>query len=49
MTITTPATTAVGEVILVEGTLAVDKDFGAGYRYDALVENATVTHEAAKK
>ena len=31
----------VGDVITVSGTLAKDRDFGSGYRYDAIVENAT--------
>ena len=42
ITVTTSGTTAVGEVILVEGTVAVDKDFGAGYRYAVIVEEASV-------
>ncbi|BCS52944.1 OB-fold nucleic acid binding domain-containing protein [Geobacter sp. SVR] len=33
---------AVGDVITVTGTLAKDKDFGAGYKYSAIIENATV-------
>jgi len=32
---------AVGDVITVSGTLAKDRDFGAGYRYSVIVENAT--------
>ena len=31
----------VGDVITVSGTLAKDRDFGSGYRYDVIVENAT--------
>lgn len=31
----------VGDVITVTGTLAKDRDFGSGYRYDVIVENAT--------
>ncbi|HEY3308925.1 MAG TPA: OB-fold nucleic acid binding domain-containing protein [Desulfuromonadaceae bacterium] len=31
----------VGDVITVTGILAKDRDFGSGYRYDAIVENAT--------
>ena len=42
ITVTSSGTTAVGEVILVEGTVSVDKDFGAGYRYDVIVEDARV-------
>ena len=33
----------VGDIVTVSGTLVMDKDFGAGYMYEALVENATVT------
>jgi hypothetical protein len=40
--VTTSGTAAIGEVILVEGTVAIDKDFGAGYRYAVIVEEASV-------
>lgn len=40
LTVTTDAKASVGEQILVEGTLAVDKDFGSGYRYVVIVEDA---------
>jgi hypothetical protein len=42
ITVTSSATTAVGETILVQGTVAVDKDFGAGYRYAVIVEDASL-------
>jgi hypothetical protein len=32
----------VGDVVTVTGTLAKDKDFGAGYKYSAIIENATI-------
>lgn len=32
---------AVGDVVTVKGTLAKDKDFGAGYLYKAIIEEAT--------
>ena len=32
----------VGDVITVSGTLAKDRDFGAGYLYKVIVENATI-------
>lgn len=35
----------VGDTILVEGTTVVDRDFGAGYRYEVLLEDAAVTVE----
>ncbi len=31
----------VGEIVTVEGTLRADKDFGAGYRYEVILEEAT--------
>ena len=34
-----------GDVILVEGPLSVEKDFGAGYFYKAIIESAKVTTE----
>ena len=37
---TSSETAKVGDVITVTGTLAKDRDFGSGYRYDAIVENA---------
>ena len=42
ITVTSSGTTTVGEIVLVEGTVAVDKDFGAGYRYAVIVEDASV-------
>lgn len=32
-----------GDVVIATGTLLKDKDFGAGYKYDAIIENATFT------
>ncbi len=43
LTVTTAATAAVGEVVLVHGTAHSDRDFGAGYRYLVIVEDATVS------
>ena len=45
ITVTTNQSAAVGKTIVVEGTLVIDKDFGAGYRYDAIIENAKITVE----
>jgi hypothetical protein len=42
LTITTEQVVTVGDIVTVSGTLTVDKDFGAGYAYDAIIENATV-------
>lgn len=43
LTITTGETVKVGDLITVTGVLAVGKDFGSGYVYDAILENAKVT------
>lgn len=40
--ITTSAVAKVGDVVVARGTLAKDKDFGGGYRYDLVVEDATL-------
>jgi hypothetical protein len=33
----------VGDIITVKGTLAKDRDFGSGYRYKVLIEDATIS------
>ncbi len=45
LTVTTTDTAKLGDTVLVKGTIAVDKDFGAGYRYAVIVEQAKVTVE----
>jgi hypothetical protein len=46
VTVTTTSTDAsLGDVVLVRGVVALDKDFGYGYQYDLLIEDATVTNE----
>ena len=40
--VTTNATATVGDVVVVRGKVAVDQDFGGGYRYAVLVEDATL-------
>jgi hypothetical protein len=40
LTVTTMETVAVGAVVTFEGVLAVEKDFGYGYKYDVLLEEA---------
>ncbi len=45
LTVTTDATVATGDLVVVEGPLSVNKDFGAGYKYDAIIEGAKVTKE----
>ena len=45
LTVTTDATVAVGDTVLVKGVLAADKDFGYGYKYAVIVEKSDVTVE----
>ena len=47
LTVTTSGTVNVGDIVTISGTLATDKDFGSGYAYDAIVENAIVTKSKA--
>ena len=42
LTITTLAEFKVGDIVTIEGKLALDKDFGHGYTYDVLIEDAVV-------
>jgi hypothetical protein len=39
---TTKDLPAVGKVVTISGTLAKDKDFGSGYFYQVILENATI-------
>ncbi len=45
LTLTTDDTTKVGDTVVVRGKVATDKDFGSGYRYDVILEEAKVTVE----
>ncbi len=45
LTVTTNDEVAAGDLVVVEGALTINKDFGAGYKYDAIIEGATVTKE----
>lgn len=45
LTVTTSADAAVGKTVLVRGKLSTDKDYGFGYHYDVIIEDATVTVE----
>ncbi len=42
LTVTTQSLAKVGDVVLVTGTLRANVDIGAGYRYEVLVEKATL-------
>ena len=42
LTITTDEIAEVGDVVTFEGNITLDKDFGSGYKYAAIVEEASV-------
>lgn len=42
LTVTTIEDIPLGMVVTMEGTIALDKDFGAGYRYDVIMEDAVL-------
>lgn len=42
LVVTSNTTTEVDSVIVVEGILAAEKDFGAGYKYAAIIEDAQI-------
>ncbi len=42
LVITTDTSPAVDSIVTMEGILAADKDFGAGYKYTAIVEQASI-------
>jgi hypothetical protein len=42
LVVTTQDLPGVGDVVTITGTLAKDKDFGAGYLYQAIVEDAKI-------
>ena len=42
LVVTSAENVEVGNIVTLEGTLAAEKDFGAGYKYDAIIEDAVV-------
>lgn len=42
LTVTTTENIPLGAIVTVEGTLVLNKDFGAGYKYDYLMEGAVL-------
>jgi hypothetical protein len=42
LTVTTTTTAKVGDLVLVTGKLGTDRDFGSGYKYPLIIEDATV-------
>jgi len=45
LTVTSTVQVSVGDTIVASGPLTLDKDFGYGYKYDLIMENAEVTVE----
>jgi len=45
ITVSTTEVPAVGSTVLVHGTVAIDRDFGSGYQYSVLIEDAAVAVE----
>jgi len=45
LTITTDSRVEVGDIVVISGKLELDKDFGYGYVYPVIVEDAKVTKE----
>jgi hypothetical protein len=43
LTVTSDVVVKPGDTVLASGTLSVDKDFGAGYKYALIIEDAKVT------
>ncbi len=43
LTVTTSETAAVGDVVVAKGKVKVDRDFGAGYAYPVLIEDAKLS------
>ena len=45
--VTTTGEAKLGDTVLVEGKVAINQDFGSGYKYDVLIEEAKVTVESS--
>lgn len=45
LTVTSEQGAAVGDTVVIKGKLVLDKDFGSGYSYPVIVEDASVTVE----
>jgi hypothetical protein len=46
LTITSPESVELGQILSFKGTLTIDKDFGFGYFYTAIIEDAVVIKDA---
>jgi hypothetical protein len=42
LTVTTSDTAAVGDIVTIKGVVHLDKDFGAGYTYAVIIEDASI-------
>jgi len=42
LTVTTQVYVNAGDIVTFEGVVALDKDFGAGYFYDVIMEEAEI-------
>lgn len=45
LTVTTQINANLGDTVLVKGKLSLNKDFGGGYKYDVILEDANITVE----
>ena len=45
VTITTSEVANLGDVLIFEGLVSIDKDFGYGYFYDLIIENAVILNQ----
>ena len=43
LVVTSKQTAAVGDKVSISGTVVLDRDFGSGYSYPLLIEDATIT------
>jgi hypothetical protein len=48
LTVTTLDVIPVGEVVIFEGKISLKKDFGAGYFYEVILEDATATNASVR-
>ncbi len=45
LTITSKSTVAINDIVIIEGKLGLDKDFGYGYIYPVIVQDARITKQ----
>lgn len=45
LTVTTADSAAVGDIVTITGTVTLNKDFGYGYQYELIIEDATISQE----